>query len=423
MKRLLANLRQRLPHTQCGFPVADANGPAPGGGKRSRGISLIIAVVVIAMMMVFSSDLILNSQVNLELAVAQRDNVKAEYMAKSALNLGIFLVSADFALDLFLASPQSPMKTNPTDGFSDIWSMLNGLPIGGGSLELLAATQESLDLSAVNDGKVIDMLKLFDGEFSVDVVDESNKINLNYCAIGRCPEVLSMMKSLMSCPAEKFYLDAQNFRTNEVIYKIKDWVDSDRRAEPETLVNDEDDPYMKLQPSYRAKNAPMDTLDELRLIDGWRDDVHAIFSPYLTVYPFQKSGNDKPKININTASRELLSCLIPSAVRDCNEKFQIALKTRGEDKTNLATDGSGILSTLQQSFCYSPAAENPAEPGTGSQENRAQWFTTISSVFRITGRGHVGGRMREITIVIEREMPDAARKSLSSYKVLAWKLS
>lgn len=420
MRAFINKLRDRLPALRAGFPVA-----AEQGATRkpfNRGISLIIAVVVIAMMMVFSSDLILNSQVNLELAVAHRDNIKAEYMAKSAVNLGVFMVSADFALDLFMASPQSPMKTNPSDGLGDIWGMLNGLPIGGGSLELLAATQESLGLNAVNDDKVIGMLKLFDGEFSVDVVDESNRINLNYCAIGRCPEVLAMLKALTSCPAEKQYIESRSYRMNETIYKIKDWIDSDRRAEPETLVNDEDDPYLKLMPPYRAKNAPMDTLDELRLVDGWRDDLHAIFTPYLTVYPFQKSGNDKPKININTASREMLSCLIPTSVRECNEKFQTTLKTRGEDKTNLATDNASILSTLQQAFCYSPSAEDPAEPGA-AQENRAQWFNTLSSVFRITGRGHVDGRMREVTIVIEREMPDPARKTSASYKVLYWKLT
>ena len=85
----------------------------------------------------------------------------------------------------------------------------------------------------------MDQLKLFDGSFTLDVSDESQRINLNYCATSRCSETLLMLEALFACPAEKAFLEQKKLSGRELAYRIKDWVDTDSRAEEASGYNDE----------------------------------------------------------------------------------------------------------------------------------------------------------------------------------------
>ena len=225
---------KRKPQTHWGFPVADANA-LPTPRQRRRGVAIIVAVMIISLMMVFTADMIVSSQVNLELVTAARDNIVAEYLSKSGYNLALFLLSIDYGIDLF---KQSQMKTPPQDGLSDIWSMVNDIPIGAETVEMLTSMQEMFNLSAISDSDVMAQLQLFQGEFTITVSDEAAKINVNYCAAGgvttQCKQMRAMLTELFNCPIEKSYLDAKNVNPDTLIAKIKDWVDSDSRADPKS---------------------------------------------------------------------------------------------------------------------------------------------------------------------------------------------
>jgi general secretion pathway protein K len=419
----------RLPRTYLGFPVPpDADGAPPAhradydkggtqGSKRGqRGIALIIAIMIISIMMLFTSDLILSSQVNMTLATNQRDNVKAEYMAKSGFNAALLLTSADLAYDLQTA--ETDQKAQLTDGLGDIWSAMNGLPIGGETLEMLNTFQQSFELNTVLDSGVIDQLKLFDGQFSLDVSDETQKINVNFCSQNaRCAETMLMLEALFSCPAEKAFLDSKKLNGRELAYRIKDYVDTDSKADENSGYNDEDEPYRKREPPIRAKNAPFDTIDELKLIEGWDEEVQAVFSPYLTVFPFQQKSGDRSFININTANRALLQCLFPESKGDCQEKTALALRNRNEDKTALGGAGKSMPDILRDTLCYSGGAGNP-----GEANNRANWFAQNSMTYRVEVRGTVGDSEKVLTAVIERTVPDVKKNEKASYKVLYWKM-
>src|SRR5690606_10272926 len=125
--------------------------------------------------------------------------------------------------------------------------------------EMIDMFSESMGLSKVMDGGVISTLKEFDGSFVVNVTDESQKINVNYCHSGRCNETLLMLEALFSCPAEKVFIENKKINPKELAYKIKDWVDDNNRAESESGVSDEADPYLKREPKVRPKNAPFDS--------------------------------------------------------------------------------------------------------------------------------------------------------------------
>lgn len=407
-----------LPATYMGFPVDEsgANGRYAAAPEGKRGIALIIAIMIISVMMLFTSDLILTSQVNISLATSARDNIKAEYMAKSGLNVSLLLLASDLAYDLY--NSKITKGGGLSDGLGDIWSAMNGLPIGGETLEMLGQFQESFDLSAVMDNKIIDQLKLFDGAFVLDVSDESQRINLNLCRTGRCVETTAMLELLFSCPAEKAFLDEKKLNGTEMSYRIKDWIDENSTAEDASGYNDENEPYTKREPKMFAKNAQMDSLEEIRQIEGWDEEMHAVFSPFLTIFPYQYATTDKNfKMNINTTSRALLQCLFPEAKGECLEKSALALNKRNTDNSALGAPGQKIGDILKDTLCYQGEAGKDQEA-----KNRANWFSQSSMVYRIETRGNVGNSEKKLISVIERIMPDPKKNEKSSIRILYQKV-
>ncbi len=410
--------RRFWPSTLWGFPVEDEGVSSAGGRDQTkRGIALIMAIMIMSIMMMFSTDLILTSQVNLTLATTHRDNLKSEYLAKSGMNAALLLLSSDLAYDLFNAQ-QNP-KAGLSDGLGDAWSALNGLPIGGETAEMLGGFQEQFGLSAVLDSGVMDQLKLFDGSFIITVSDESDKINVNDCFNSRCQEGLLMLEALFSCPAEKQFLDQKKLNGHELAYRIKDYIDKDARADEATGYNDENEPYAKRTPKQSAKNAPLDSVDELRMIDGWDEEVQAVFSPYITAYPFTVGSTDRKfQVNINTASRAMLQCLFPESKGDCSEKSVMALKKRNDAGQPLGTGDQKIADVLKDTLCFTGGDGNP-----GEANNKANWFTKYSMVYRIEVLGTVGGNEKKLTAVIERVMPDPKKNEKTTYKLLFFKFS
>ena len=408
---------KRTPQTYWGFPVAEAEAMlAPR--QRRRGVAIIVAVMIISLMMVFTADMIVSSQVNLELVTAARDNIVAEYLSKSGYNLALFLLSIDYGIDLF---KQAQMKTPPQDGLGDIWAMVNDIPIGAETVEMLASMQEMFNLNAISDSDVMTQLQLFQGEFTLKVSDEAAKINVNYCAAGgattQCKQMRTMLTALFNCPIEKSYLDSKNVNSEALVAKIKDWVDRDNRADPKSGLSDESDPYQRLNPPYKTKNSQFDTLAELKLIDAWDDDLHAVFSPYLTVYPFKKTGSDvsdRARININTVSRELLACLVPESRTQCGETFDLVV---AKARANKAPLGENIQQVMRDVLCL------PKTIGGKGAINKADWFAESSPVYKIEVKGRAGFQEKNLQAVIKRGMVKEKKREPSSYQLLFWKMS
>ena len=151
-------------------------------------------------------------------------------MAKSGISAGLILITADFAYDLLQAQMTGGKGAKLVDGFADFWSVLNGFPIGGDTVDMIAMFQESFEVKTL-DGGVLEQLRLFDGQFVLNVTDETNKININDCAQGKCLESMLMLEALFSCPAEKAFLERKKLDPKELAYKIKDWIDKDTKAD------------------------------------------------------------------------------------------------------------------------------------------------------------------------------------------------
>lgn len=103
----------------------------------------------------------------------------------------------------------------------------------------------------------------------------------------------------------------------ELIWAVVDWLDVD--DEPHSA-GAEWETYSRLKPSYRAANYRMFILDELYALANWDDAIVQTIKPFVCVLPpapeFNAQGryflpNKQTKLNINTASIELLQHLHP----------------------------------------------------------------------------------------------------------------
>ncbi len=403
-------------NTYAGFPVGEPDGNDPERKGPQRGIAIIITLFMITLMTLFMADMQVNAVVESELAIANRDNLKAEYIAKSGSNLANFLISIDLAFDLTMAEFQGA-AASVTDGPGDIWGQLNGFPIGGDTMELISSLQEGFDLSKVNDSKVLDTFKLFEGNFVINVTDESARMNVNYCAIrsteARCKNALKLM---MSCPAEKEYLERKKVSPNEVVGAIGDWIDNNTDPDPDAGYGSEQDPYNRREPKVNVKNSYFESLDELNVVEGWDQDMHKIFSPYLTVYPMPLEAsvnNDASRsgflVNFNSVSRELLNCLFPKATTECNEKSALYMQYRGDQE--VAKDGASISNALRENFC--------------ADDEMTKLFTFRSDTFRVSVTAESGLQSKTIEYVLNRQKPDdqdQKNQYKSTIKYLYWKM-
>jgi general secretion pathway protein K len=120
-------------------------------------------------------------------------------------------------------------------------------------------------------------------------VDEERRINVNRAS----REILVRLMDTVGLPPGS--------ERDTIADSILDWIDPD----PFHRLNGaEDDYYERLSPSYRAKNGPLDSIEELRLIRGVTPEVYDLLAPHLTVWG---SG----QINLNTATPTVLQAMVP----------------------------------------------------------------------------------------------------------------
>jgi general secretion pathway protein K len=156
----------------------------------------------------------------------------------------------------------------------------------------LQDTPDPLDLGTITG-------KFGDGEYTVDLQDESGKINVNFA-----PE--DQLRAL--CEA----IGIPKLDADIITDSILDWKDPDS---DHRLNGAEDDYYQSLNPPYKAKNGRLDAVEELLLIRGVTTDYfygHSEKEPdgsviykyglsrYLTVY---SNGN---AVNVNYAPIQVL---------------------------------------------------------------------------------------------------------------------
>ncbi|MFH1360894.1 MAG: hypothetical protein ABIJ41_07705 [Candidatus Omnitrophota bacterium] len=163
--------------------------------------------------------------------------------------------------------------------------LFKDIPLGEGSFSVYFTVQDQ-------DAK--DML------IHYGLRDEDSKININ-ATTQQNHKVLRELIKLLG-------VDQDAALT--ITYSIIDWKDQDTQPK-ESYYGAEDEYYLGLQEPYKAKNAPLESLEELLLIKGMTPGLYAQLEDFLTIYPKATTGL---KVNVHTASQTVLRALFRSVV-------------------------------------------------------------------------------------------------------------
>jgi len=297
-------------------PVGAAAGkpssrPTRTGAFGQRGVAVLMVLACLAVLMPFTASYNYQARVDWQSAVNLRDEVAARNLQRGALRLSLLLFELQrlvFNAKQFRDMVGSMDITQVAPYLMSVFGTKDG---GEGMGDLLG-----IDTTAFKD------LSIENGTFEVRVDAESGRINVNCLAKeesnndnpqARGVETLEalMLPVLYDSLFEEEKSDGQRYRREDVVQAIVDYVDENRRRfDPVRLTASsaaEVYRYEQLYDNYEARNAPLDSIEELHLVQGIDDDWMLAFGSELTVY-------GGCKVNLNFASADQIALVIRHAV-------------------------------------------------------------------------------------------------------------
>ena len=262
--------------------------------KKQQGFALLLSLIAIAVLAILVTDLHETTGMSFSAAMAERDQLRAEYMAKSGINLTRMLIAQEKNLRQLLAAPYQLMLGRPPPQLP-VWKFADALLK---PFEDFNGSKEDVEAAGV-DVENTKGLGNIHGTFEVVSAAENGKVNVNDPRLqdlaSSQASVATLFYGLMGGyqPSPNKYdplfskLDEKGRVTSrlDLIDSVIDWWDGDQtRANFDPVLSNvqsggaEDDDFYKSQPEpYMVRNAPFDTLEELRLVRGMSDDVWATF--------------------------------------------------------------------------------------------------------------------------------------------------
>jgi general secretion pathway protein K len=412
--------------------------------KRSEeGIALIMAITTVAILAVMLTDMHETTGTAFAVSTSQRDALQAEYMAKSATNLTRLLIAKEPEVRRFV-DPLYRVATGRPAPQLPVWNFVNEI------LSPFCTPEDQRDTLmqlGIDFGDTVGFDNL-PGECHVIAVSENGKINVND------PLFLDGERARNNVATQLFSLTGGQlpespydmlFNTEDetgtlttridLITAVIDWWDHDiqrtdfdpgARTTRTGGTGTEDDAIYQLHDDpYRNKNAPFDSIEELRLVRGFSDDFWATFvepipnDPASRIITIYASG----LVNINEASPQVLLGRICSYVPDvdlCMDPLEglkftqilatirqllpIPLFSRPTDLLNFV-EGKGSEKELygmltgflgeDSELLFSPI-EIPAE----QRKPLARSFSSSASIFTIQATGLVGRSQVRIVSVV-----------------------
>jgi general secretion pathway protein K len=284
----------------------------PRRRTRPRGATLLIAIAAVAILTAAATDLAYNVRVSLQIAVNGRDELRALYMAKSAVAFSRLVLRFQQQMDA--TAGQAAQAAGPLGGGLTGIHLWEIIPVDSSAMSLFLSgdqrekAAEAVEAGAGGKGEGESLFTgeaaspgQFDGSFSAKIEDEGAKVNVSQLD-GTGSLVAAQLIRLQQLINDRSYdflfehEDANGIRATRVdlIVALKDWVDIDETTSAignsptrpfEQAFGDENLNYSRLDPPYKAKNARFDSLDELYMVSGVTDAFMAAFGDRLTIYP------------------------------------------------------------------------------------------------------------------------------------------
>jgi type II secretory pathway component PulK len=366
-----------------------------------RGAALIITLFIVALVAILVLEFHFDATIEVELA----DNYASEVQAQSLAMTGVNLVRA-------LLQRDDPTYDAPTELWALLTMVTSALCMSPQQLLDMAREQAPLQGSETANtpaGGKADRLPLEtletaeppQGCLRLSISDEARKLPIN-ALVNRTTDTLDEDWRQVF---ENFFVQ---FEINtDAINALVDWID----LSPGHLEGGaEDDYYAGLEHPYTTPDRPMQVPGELRLVRHFNcetlvklfpgreckdmADIDLGSNPYLT--PYSEEASEAAKINLNTASEEVLKALTQDAA--CVEEI---LEKRLSVQGQLLSEP--IKDSKQLSTCTGP--------------NFAKVAGVSSAYFRVESQGEVHGRIRKKVVAVLKRSGQQAPPKVVYFKV------
>jgi general secretion pathway protein K len=306
--------------------------PNPNGTRAQRGVALLATMMAVALLTILIMDFTTSTSIAYRSAANQANQLRAYYLARSAVNVGIALIAEDARKAALSNAPR-------VDSLLSLWALpLPALPMDGGWASLA-------------------------------VVDEARKLNIN--------QLVAPNGQVNQPFVETFtrLLTILGIDPTSIVPALVDWLDPDSVVTPEGA---ESDYYLRLIPPYEARNGPMPTIGDLRLVRGINETIFRRISKFITTTP-------SVRINVNTAPPEVLMAVAPQ----------------------LQESPSLLQSILQQRIKqpFTDLTQITAMLGQGNGATLPATLGTTSDYFTVRGAGSFAGTRTFVYAVIRRTGP------------------
>jgi general secretion pathway protein K len=400
-----------------------------------RGVALVMVLGAITVLTVFLTELQEQTSTELSAALADRDALRAEYYAKSAVNLSRMLIASEPSVSTAIGPMLAIVGIRgkfqvPVWKFTDMFlGPFNAQLASPGAAPPPEAGGEG---SAA--GKNLGLTG--GGRFELKIVDEDSKINVNRAAddVGGISDQIAVGNQLLSLMSDAQYNalfeerdgDGQFSDRATICSALIDWADPgdqtfacDATSNAPSSTGAEDSFYQTVGLAYQRKNAPFDSVDELRLIRGMSDDFWATFvdpdpsnpdKRVLTVW-----GNRKLKVNV--ASANALTLLRLTCTADFVDIATTPLCTDVNQQTAFLTVASLVQSMTGGLLFPTPADYKNAmeqKPGNSLGAMLGQQFKAmgVEAVrFKPNATRSLGNRTNFLSIYADGIVPGNKRET------------
>jgi len=404
-------------------------------------MALLMVVTIIAILATMAMDFSYEAMINLQLTSTYRDEVKAYFLAHSAMNISRLVLFYQKQLDSMLKNNNFAQMLG---GSIQLWRLI---PIDSEFTKSFASGDlfSSLGFNEIKEEKVaapaspdkektggegerafVGKFGDFDGYFKANIEDEESKISLrNFDATPSLRNFAMTQLMLLMLPQqynpifENRDMDNQYTTREDIVAAFKDYQDLDDKQFDFLTQQDigppEDLFYSSLERPYQTKNAPFDSLEEIRMVRGVGELFFLNFAERLTIYPVKK-------FNLSSLDDRMILSIICMFIRDKNHPVctdptftsQTNLLKRFEEYKQLKMSQNPLFVTTVsdiKEFCsLEGLVLQEAILGVGKME---ELLSSESSFFKIETIGVVGSVKKRITAVV---YADKSRSELLYYR-------
>lgn len=238
------------------------------------GVVLVVVLIAIAILTTVVVDLIYFTHVDAQITANYKDDIQTSYIAKSGVNV-----------------VAGTLKNRSLEDMERVVSLYTGDDLN------------TKGLWSIN----VPSFPVGQGVVNIRVVDERSKVNINALVNQNSNRVDIQVKEQLIELFEQLGIDSSKY--NRFIASLINWLD--RELEGSRNNQDpsgaEDNFYDSLENSYSIKDGTLDSIEEIRLIDGMDTQFFDEVKDYLTVYPADK------RINFSTAPKVVLLAALSGA--------------------------------------------------------------------------------------------------------------